>query len=881
MKTLRWALCAWLAVAATASAHEPDEDEHAPDTAPVPLARVEAVYPPQARAAGVSGTVALELDVDAEGNVTAVKVTRAAGFGFDESAVAAARALKFRPATHDGKPVAVTVAFEQRFTLRPHVTAETHAEGVELSPMPEAIAAAAVREHRAVARARRTGVVVDDPQSRLRAAPAHLAERHPARRARPARRAAPGRRQGRPAVPARLRRRPRHRRRHLPRRRAHQPAVARARPGLRRSALRHPRGDRAHRRRRRARTTPRCGDFATAGAVNLVTREHFDSSSVQYTLGMLPPIAGAAPSPPVALRRHRRAVARRAGRPSCTRGSPSRPPTTKAPSRRRAPLSLQPLRQAHLRSRRRAPTSALFFQAYGSGWIGSGQIPAREVDAGRISPFGSDDPSEGGAHRAPDGDRVLPPHGGEQRVRRHRLRHALSALVVERLHLLPARPGQRRRDRAGRRARLHRRASSPGTSTVAGAASPCAPPSAPKLRYDGISVTRGTRRRRTATSASASPHADSPILRQQRRHRQLNLAAYAEEDVVFTRWFRFVGALRADYFGFNVDDNGEGSAPACRHLRRRARLSARRRSAIFTPIHDLLDLYVNFGMGFHSNDAAHRASTTAARIARRQRHLPRRAAHLRRRARRAPHLCESSSISRPRSGSATSRTRPCSTPTPAASCRRTPTRRFGFDFEARARIFSWLSPTSISRRRPPRRCPTPATAAPSRWRPSLYITGGLTALRTTACAAACAFATSPIAPRSTRQRPILSAVRSTRPIRRASPPRAGSIVDAYAAYRWRFLEAQLAIQNLLDSPWREAQFGNHSLHARRSLQPDQPELRGLRRDAGAVGAHRRRRRPLHARRPVQFAIHAQGVLLIKRSAWRNRLRLPRKSWRRC
>ena len=106
-----------------------------------------------------------------------------------------------------------------------------------------------LREHRRVARPDQRRLVVDDPQPRLRSAPQDLAQRHPARRARPARRAAPGRRQGRPALPARLRRRPRHRRRHLRRRRAGQPAVARARPGLRRSALAHPRGDRAHRRR--------------------------------------------------------------------------------------------------------------------------------------------------------------------------------------------------------------------------------------------------------------------------------------------------------------------------------------------------------------------------------------------------------------------------------------------------------------------------------------------------------------------------------------------------------------------------------------------------------------------------------------------------------
>lgn len=143
MATVGRALVACLALTCavtTAAAHEPDEVDHAPDTAPVLRKRVEAVYPPQARAAGVSGTVALELSVDAAGKVTDVKVTRSAGFGFDESAVAAARGLEFRPATHDGEPVAATVAFEQRFTLRPHVTAETATDGVELTalPMPEA-----------------------------------------------------------------------------------------------------------------------------------------------------------------------------------------------------------------------------------------------------------------------------------------------------------------------------------------------------------------------------------------------------------------------------------------------------------------------------------------------------------------------------------------------------------------------------------------------------------------------------------------------------------------------------------------------------------------------------------------------------------------------
>jgi len=37
----------------------------------------------------------------------------------------------------------------------------------------------------------------------------------------------------------------------------------------------------------------------------------------------------------------------------------------------------------------------------------------------------------------------------------------------------------------------------------------------------------------------------------------LNIAGYAEEDVVFTRWFRLIGGLRADFFGYNVDDQSE------------------------------------------------------------------------------------------------------------------------------------------------------------------------------------------------------------------------------------------------------------------------------------------------------------------------------------
>lgn len=37
------------------------------------------------------------------------------------------------------------------------------------------------------------------------------------------------------------------------------------------------------------------------------------------------------------------------------------------------------------------------------------------------------------------------------------------------------------------------------------------------------------------------------------------------------------------------------------------------------------------------------------------------------------------------------------------------------------------------------------------------------------------------------------------------------IFDLYGAYRYRWFEAGFSIQNLFNSQWREAQFGNHRL----------------------------------------------------------------------
>src|SRR5947209_7628613 len=84
-----------------AAAAAPTTFGGSPDAAPGPpaevtsppslLAHPEAPYPPGARAQHLEGDVGLELDLDAAGNVTGVRLIAPAGHGFDEAAIEVAR----------------------------------------------------------------------------------------------------------------------------------------------------------------------------------------------------------------------------------------------------------------------------------------------------------------------------------------------------------------------------------------------------------------------------------------------------------------------------------------------------------------------------------------------------------------------------------------------------------------------------------------------------------------------------------------------------------------------------------------------------------------------------------------------------------------------
>ena len=89
-------------------------------SAPVAILQVKADYTQEAQAQRIEGAVTLDVVVNADGGVRDVKVAKSldSAFGLDREAVKAMKEWKFRPATKDGKAVAVQVSVIMTFTLK-------------------------------------------------------------------------------------------------------------------------------------------------------------------------------------------------------------------------------------------------------------------------------------------------------------------------------------------------------------------------------------------------------------------------------------------------------------------------------------------------------------------------------------------------------------------------------------------------------------------------------------------------------------------------------------------------------------------------------------------------------------------------------------------
>lgn len=581
----------------------------------------------------------------------------------------------------------------------------------------------------------------------------------------------------------------------------------------------------------------RFGDFATAGAVNLITRQSFDSSSVQYTLGMLPSIAG-------------RAVAQ------------GRFVAIAAPELKGWAAKLHPwlafeaaydngpftvaedLKRYNLFGKVSYDISSslkigVFLQAYGSGWLGSGQIPARDVP--RIGEFGAEDPSEGGLSERQMFTGFLKYKKAEHEfdVTAYVTRYRLALFNNFTFFLSNPQLGDEieqddSRVFTGARLayRLTRRWRSLSLRTAVGG----------ELRFDSVHVDRwdvesqnGDFRKRLGRHID---HGELALSGNNANIDILNLAGYAEEDVVFNRYFRLIGALRADFFGYSVDDQGEvlgPGQPATSGVRQFTAFSPKA-TAVVSPAPGTLDVYLNFGQGFHTNqaqvalrDGAVQASRDGGTFV--SRAVPKLyAGEIGARAHLWDRLDVAAALWMSYLENETIFDADDATFAPAA-----PTRRLGFDLELRGRILSWLFADFDLAQASATAVPEQGSAGDLALAPKLYLTGGLTVRHPVGVRAGLRFRFLGARPAFDEASPeyqyfTAHTLPDGRPNPDYDPARVTAegyfILDAYAAYRWRFLELSVSVQNLLNSTWREAQFGNRSCTHDEVYNPQNPNYAG-------------------------------------------------------
>jgi TonB family protein len=81
------------------------------------LSKPKPAYTAEARAKNIEGEVVVEVQFNASGAVRVLRVVRGLGAGLDETAIAAAQGIRFRPATQDGTAVDSTALVHILFQL--------------------------------------------------------------------------------------------------------------------------------------------------------------------------------------------------------------------------------------------------------------------------------------------------------------------------------------------------------------------------------------------------------------------------------------------------------------------------------------------------------------------------------------------------------------------------------------------------------------------------------------------------------------------------------------------------------------------------------------------------------------------------------------------
>ncbi|HET6283729.1 MAG TPA: TonB-dependent receptor [Polyangia bacterium] len=571
----------------TARAHPSAEEAEAPALpvadAPLTLRKyVDPVYPEDAKRLGLGGTVAVRLQVSAEGKVTAAAIEQGISPAFDEAALAAARQLEFHPAHSGGRAITSTLRFEFRFTPPGHTHTEPSGVPAEVPPHSHQAATAddgapyttVISTERPLTAASARTVRDRDLKLRPILRPADLFKVTPGLMI--VQHAGGGKAnqyllRGFDAD--------------------HGTDVALSFDGLPLNMVSHGHGQGYADsnfvipeliERVEVSKGPyfvESGDFATAGSIDLVTRDSAESLvsvgggsfNTWRTVAIAAPTGDSAWHPLLAAE-----VVR-------TDGPFSNP-------ERFNKYNLFGKLTYDIDSRSRIWVAG---SSYNGSWNASGQIPSRAVRAGLVDFFGALDPSEGGQaarHNIYAGYRMRPDAQSEFQALAYLTaadfalysnftffsRDPINGDEIEQRDnrtILGARTSYRW---------LHQWRGILFDSLLGGSA-----------RHDditnGLSYVRARER--------LSDVVDTDI-------HQTSVAAYAKEEVQPVWWLRLCAGVRADHTTFQVNDRLEDLATlgtATSGSRGATRISPKA-SVVLSP-HRSTDLFLNFGYGFHSNDA--------------------------------------------------------------------------------------------------------------------------------------------------------------------------------------------------------------------------------------------------------------------------------------
>jgi hypothetical protein len=421
---------------------------------------------------------------------------------------------------------------------------------------------------------------------------------------------------------------------------------------------------------------------------------------------------------------------------------------------------------------------SLWTSFYTGDWDASGQIPLRAVHSGQLNRFGSIDPSEGGRSDRQNVNLIYTVNPRPEEswfaqlyFSRYKLR-LFSNFTFFRSD--PVRGDGINQD---------------DSRVLYGG----------RLRYSRLWTLGSIPTQSTIGFETRNDDADVGLFRQEKRQRfatttkvnveERSFSGYLQQEFFLREWIRFQAGLRGDFFLFDVSNRLPANATEAVPIRGNTTdgIVSPKANLIVTPFYDSKTLwrntefFLNFGMGFHSNDARDAVQAGGTPLARSTGGELGVRTNLWNRLDLAAALwildLDSELVFVGDEG----------TTEPSG-----PTRRWGIDFETRYQLFSWLFADFDLTYSDPRFRVT-GEAIPLA--PTLLLQGGLTAYLTDGLSGA-------IRLRYLDDRPANED--------RSLTARGYTILDFILRYRWHNVEASIQILNFSNHDWRETQFATDS-----------------------------------------------------------------------